>query len=141
MRFDRKLAACALLLLGAAPKDTPATVRPPAMEGERMAFVGVGGATDCAGFLRAVAVERQARPPGAEMEDVFRTTLYGALIGWADGYITAKNELDAVQRSAGGYTKLEQRGRWLELFCQANPQAPFFAAAYKLREHLVAEGM
>ncbi len=143
MRVARWLPVCtALALLGAAPAATPeAPVGPPAMTGDKMAFVGVGSANDCAAFLRAIATEREARPPGADTPNVFRTTLYGAMIGWVDGYLTAKNEVDGLQRLAGGNTTLEQRGRWLELFCQANPQAGLFAAAYKLREHLVAEGL
>lgn len=143
MRVARWLPICAALaLLGAAPAATPeGPIGPPAMSGERMAFVGAGGAMDRRAFLRAIATEREATPPGVDTPDVFRTTLYAGMMGWVDGYLTAKNEVDAVQRSAGGYTKMEQRARWVELFCQANPPAGFFAAAYKLREHLVAEGL
>lgn len=138
----RLLGSCTVLaLLGAAPANQPdAPVAPPPMMGEPMAFVGIGGVNSCASFLRAVAVERQARPPDADKPENFYTTLYGALMAWSDGYLTAKNEDERLHRIAGSSTTLAQRSRWLELFCQANPDAPFFGAVYKLREHLVAEG-
>jgi hypothetical protein len=135
------LAAAALTLAAAAPanqQDLP--VAPPEMKGQPMAFIGLGALTNCAGFLRAADAERQQRPPGAENPEAVRTPLYGALMAWADGYLTAKNEDDVLHRLAGNSTTITQRGRWLELFCQANPDARFFDAVYKLRDHLVAEG-
>ncbi len=135
------MVAGALALLAAAPADRPeAPVAPPPMAGQPMAFVGIGNNASCAGFLRAATLERQARPPGADDPNRFYSPLYGALLAWADGYVTAKNEDELLHRIAGSNTNLEQRGRWLELFCQANPDAPFFGAVFKLREHLVAEG-
>jgi hypothetical protein len=133
--------AGALALLAAAPADQPETpVAPPPMAGQPMAFIGIGNNASCADFLRAATVERGARPPGAEDPNRFYSPLYGALLAWADGYVTAKNEDELLHRVAGSSTSLAQRGRWLELFCQANPNAPFFGAVFKLREHLVAEG-
>ena len=133
--------AGALALLAAAPADQPeAPVAPPSMVGQPMAFVGIGNNSSCADFLRSAALERQARPPGADDPNRFYTPLYGALLAWADGYVTAKNEDELLHRIAGSNTNLAQRSRWLELFCQANPDAPFFGAVFKLREHLVAEG-
>ncbi len=124
----------------AAPaRDKP--VAPPTMDGEPMAFIGIGNAQSCADFLRAVATEREAPAPGPVDPNVFHTTLFGALMAWADGYITAKNEDELLHRVTGSNTTLAQRARWLELFCQANPEATFFAAVYRLRDHLVAEGL
>ena len=141
-RLPRLLAmAGALALLAAAPADQPdAPVAPPEMKGQPMAFVGIGASTSCAGFLRVAATERDQRPPRAEDPNQFYTPLYGALLAWADGYVTAKNEDELLHRIAGSTTTLAQRGRWLELFCQANPDASFFGAVFKLRQHLVAEG-
>jgi hypothetical protein len=142
-RKPRLLAAAgALALLAAAPADQPdAPAAPPEMKGQPMAFVGVGALTSCAGFLRAAATERDQRPPDTADPNQVRTALYGALMAWADGYLTAKNEDELLHRVTGNTTTLAQRGRWLELFCQANPDATFFAAVFKLREHLVAEGL
>lgn len=123
----------------AAPSDAP--VAPPPMQGEPMAFVGIGGVQSCTDFARAAAAERQSRPGGDGNGNSFRTTLFGALMAWADGYVTAKNEDELIHRIAGSSTTLEQRARWLDLFCQAHPEAPFFAAVFRLREHLVADGL
>lgn len=141
-RLPRILAvAGSLALLAAAPSDQPdAPVAPPEMKGQPMAFIGIGAFTTCAGFLRAAAAERDQRPPGATDPNQVRTALYGALMAWTDGYLTAKNEDELLHRITGNSTTLAQRGRWLELFCQANPDATFFGAVFKLREHLVAEG-
>ena len=52
------------------------------------------------------------------------------------------NELAAERedRLAGGLgSNHETRIRWLELFCRANPDARFFGAVYRLREHLLKE--
>lgn len=143
MHLTRLLRACTgLALLGAAPAgDTSAPIAPPPMTGQPMAFVGIGSVNTCAGFLRAVAVERQARTPGSENPEVFHTTLFGALMAWTDGYLTAKNEDVPLNRMAGGDTTLAQRSRWLELFCQANPDSPFYGAVFRLRERLVADGL
>ncbi len=143
-RMARAAAACAALALAGAgsPKEADGPVAPPPMEGDAMTFIGIGSVQDCTGFLRAVAIERQAQPPGgADDPTVFRTTLFGALMGWADGYVTAKNETARLQRLAGSTTSMGQRARWLELFCQANPGASFFAAVYRLREYLEANGL
>ncbi len=80
-------------------------------------------------------------PAGSAEQDGFMTPLFGALMAWSEGYITAKNEVGRLRRHAGLNTTFMQRGRWLQLFCQANPGATFLAAVYRLREHLVAEGL
>ena len=134
-------AAGALALLAAAPADqTDAPAAPPEMKGQPMAFIGVGATTSCTGFLRAAATERDQRPPGAADPNQVRTALYGALMAWTDE-VPDRQEQALLHRVAGNTTTLAQRGRWLELFCQANPDATFFAAVFKLREHLVAEGL
>jgi hypothetical protein len=101
-----------------------------------MAYLGINGVT-CATFLAALREEQSATGG----PDGFHTILFGMLMAWTDGYITAKNETELLHRLAGSTTTLQQRAHWMQLFCQANPNAPFFAAAYRLREHLVAEGL
>lgn len=146
-------AACvlaALLLAAAGPSGLglpdEAPVRPPPMEGEPMAMVGIGGSATCRGFLDAYRQERQSRAAGPSNRivngrDTFYTPVYGALMAWAEGYITAKNEDERLHRIVGSSSSMEQRARWLELFCQANADASFYAAVYSLREHLVADGL
>ena len=100
-------AAGALALLAAAPADqTDAPAAPPEMKGQPMAFIGVGVTTSCTGFLRAAATERDQRPPGAADPNQVRTALYGALMAWTDGYLTAKNEDELLHRVAGNTTTL-----------------------------------
>lgn len=116
---------------------------PPPMDAPPMAFVGVGTAP-CATFIAIVEAERRARPPtmaGGDSGDMAMTRDYGAFLAWSDGYLTSRNEdSEDDERLAGQSSNHEQRARWLELFCRANPQAIFFAAVYKLHEHLVEIG-
>lgn len=143
MRFGRGLAGCALLgLMGAGvPSADDGPIGPPPMQGERMAMLGIGSSNTCRSFLAAFETEMQRRPPGAQDVNTYYTPVFGALMSWSDGYVTAKNEVDLIQRDAGLTTTFMQRARWIQLFCQANPDATFFAAVYRLREHLVADGL
>jgi hypothetical protein len=114
-------------------------VGPPPTDAPPMAFVGLAGAP-CSAYVRAVEAERRARPPGDPGPDTATTREYGAFLSWADGYLTARNQDEEVDRLAGQASSHEQRARWLELFCRANPDARFWAAAYGLREWLIGTG-
>ena len=114
-------------------------VRPPALDGEQMAYVGIA-TSPCSIFLDVMGAERAARGDRASQPDAVLTVGYAAFLSWADGYLTARNETSAAGRMAGVASNHEQRARWLELFCRANPDAPFHAAVFRLREQLVIDG-
>jgi hypothetical protein len=125
---------CGLLAqLGSAPVSS--------VTGTPTAYLGMG-AGKCGDFVRAIETERRARPDTGVGPDTYFTRDYAAYFSWADGYITAMNELaaDREDRLAGGLgSNHETRMRWLEMFCRANPDSHFFGAVYRLREYLLNE--
>jgi hypothetical protein len=138
---------CGLLAqLGFAPVSAATDGSAPALEplpmtGPPAAYLGMG-ASLCGQFVRAIETERRARPESGAGPDTYFTRDYAAYFSWADGYITAMNELaaDREDRLAGGLgSNHETRMRWLEMFCRANPDAHFFGAVYRLREYLLNE--
>jgi hypothetical protein len=119
--------------------DIVGPVQPPAMDGEQMAYVGVA-TRPCSVFLAIMDAERAARGDHASGPDVVYTQGFAAFLSWTDGYLTARNETSASARMAGITSTHEQRARWLEMFCRANPDAPFHSAVFRLREQLIIDG-
>ena len=111
------------------------------MTGPPTAYLGMGSKL-CGDFVEAMETERRARPASGAGPDAYFTRDYAAYFSWADGYISAMNEVAAERedRLVGCLgSNHETRMRWLESFCRANPGSRFFCAVYRLREHLLTE--
>jgi len=97
--------------------------------------VGIGTRT-CADFEDAYEENKAGLAPGAPASTI-STPLFGALVSFADGFITGHNMYGRQAPMIGGTAS--GRVRWLDNYCRAHPLANFLQASDGLTRELMRD--
>jgi hypothetical protein len=115
----------------------PLVIAPSYAQDASATFYAMGDTTkSCGQFVRAAEDERKTRPSGASSNSLYSMEFVG-FSAMTDGFLTAANWIDPVNRQVGQSTDNDGRMAFLETYCRVHPLEHFVYALMQLRLELL----